>query len=61
MGFIKALFGSRKFWLTVSACVGAVLTGQPQFIPAIIMAEVGAIAAEDVAQKIGEPAPAKEK
>ncbi|MCK4283139.1 MAG: hypothetical protein KAX44_02390 [Candidatus Brocadiae bacterium] len=61
MGFIKALLQSRKFWLTVGACVSAALTGHPFWIPGIIMAEVGAITVEDAALKLGMRSPAKEK
>ena len=51
--FVKALLVSRKFWLTVGACVAAVVTGQPHLIPVIILTEIGAITIEDAAQKFG--------
>jgi len=53
MGFIKALLASRKFWLTVGACISAVLAGHVEWLPGIIMAEVGAITIEDAAHKLG--------
>ena len=57
MGFFKALLASRKFWLTIGACVAAAITGKPNLIPVILMGEVGAITIEDAARKIGVKTP----
>jgi hypothetical protein len=51
--FLNLLLRSRKFWLTVGACVCAAQVGRAEWIPAIIMAEIGAIALEDAAGKVG--------
>jgi len=53
MGFVKSLLQSRKFWLMIGAVVTAVLNNQTDLIPAIIMAEIGAISLEDAAHKLG--------
>ena len=50
---IKALLNSRKFWLMVGACVAAYMNGHPDYIPYILMANAGLIAAEDMGAKIG--------
>ena len=57
MGFFRALLASRKFWITIGACISAIVTGRPSLIPVILMAEVGAITIEDAARKIGVTTP----
>jgi len=52
MGWFKGLLQSRKFWLTVGACVAAAVTGNAAAIPTIIMVNAGLIAAEDAAAKL---------
>ena len=61
MGFFKKLFASRKFWITIGAAVSAAVTGHLEWIPAILMGEVGAITIEDAARKIGIKTPPPEE
>ena len=58
MGWLKGLVQSRKFWLTVGACVAAAVTSNAASIPTIIMVNAGLIAAEDAAAKVKGTAPA---
>jgi hypothetical protein len=37
----------------LGAIVAALLNGAPEYVPAIIMAEIGAITVEDAAHKLG--------
>jgi len=52
MRWFVALLQSRKFWITIGACVAAAVSGKPDLIPVILMGEVAAITLEDSASKL---------